>query len=450
MRCIVCDSTDKWEDVEYSRHPMVNKEEKVPAGANNQGMSICTHCGFVGYPKKYKTEEEAKAYYHKDYRKPPRYENLITGQRKLKMHAHFLKDLFDEWKEKEIKPDVFEIGAAYGMVLNWIRGVFPEGTYGGTEFTQSYRRNAWHEYGLDLGLDFDNSKKYDLIVSFKVAEHQLDADKRLREYALALKPGGKVYISVPTWFRSMTNFGAEGFSLDYYYHPDHINVWTRQLFEQVLKKAGLKIVKFDDWMYDETYLCERDDSLMEEDLIFENVDDIKEHLKRIKQASLLEESGRVEEALKVYPAFPGAWKKNYEMGRAKAHRQSQGQAVEPFEYAFEKYIKPALESCPNNLTVLSLAVDVCMRYEKYNEAVEFINLALEKRPNNGPFLSALSQCLRQASLKQQDPEQKLKLQKEARDCSRYIAQQDIALKGDAFNWIYSDNANIPTPSEVTQ
>jgi SAM-dependent methyltransferase len=249
MRCPVCE-TNKWTNVDHLR---------IAA----KGMHICDNCGFVSYPKAYKTEDEIKAHYETNYRQCPSVQNAFTGQKKLHIHSAFLTPLLKEWKDKGFKdPVIGEVGAAYGMFLNWIRGHFPEADISGTEYTRSYRRNAWWEYGIKLDVDFDLTKKYDLITSFKVAEHQLDIDLRLREYAQALKPEGFLYISVPLWFHRMTNFGAEGFDLEYYYDKNHINVWTRDHFEYLLSKAGLEIIRTDEWLYDSTYLCKRNDAVI--------------------------------------------------------------------------------------------------------------------------------------------------------------------------------------------
>jgi len=64
-RCIICDTIGEWENVDQYR-------------PKPEGMHICKNCGFVGYPEKYLNEEEAKAYYAKDYRKPPNIGNLYT------------------------------------------------------------------------------------------------------------------------------------------------------------------------------------------------------------------------------------------------------------------------------------------------------------------------------------------------------------------------------------
>ena len=431
-RCLVCDSTDKWENVDKYRR-------------ENKGMHICNGCGFVSYPERFKTDQDAKDYYKEDYRRPPDHRAIATGQRKLHMHAHFLKDIFKEWTDKKIKPVVCDVGAAFGMYLNWVRQNFPEAELHGTEFTLSHRRVAFHEYGLKLALDFNKDLKYDLISTYKVAEHQVDADKRLREYALALKDDGYLYISVPTWFNYMENPGNDNWDLSYYYHPDHINVWSIPLFEEVLRKSGLEIIKQDHVMYGDTYLCKRNDEVMKLAPKYEDPKNIKEQLSRIKKADDYFMAQKFIEACKEWPQFPKAWYLAYEQDRAKAHKQ---QGTPPWEYVKGRYLDPALKSCPDHLQVLRFVAEVHMRYSRFEEAISFIKRALELRPNNGVFLLILSHCYRALSGASNDSSLRIKLLEESRNCSRYLREIDFSIMNEATNWIFSDNANIPTPMEV--
>lgn len=433
MRCVICDSTDKWNNVDQFRI--------APAG-----MCMCGTCGFITYPDRHASEEDIKSYYKLDYRPAPNVNNAYTGQRKLNIHSAFLTDLFKSWKEdgrEEIV--VSEIGAAYGMFLNWIRTVFPKAELSGTEYALAYRRNAYHEYGIRLDVDFDRTKKYDLISSFKVAEHQMDVDLRMREYVECLKDDGVMYVSVPTWLGRMTNFGKEGFDLEYYYHKDHINVWTEKLWETLLAKVGLEVIKKDKWMYDETYLCVRNDALMEMPRAYEEPNDILQRLKAIKTAALLAMDNRFDEAVNAYPDFPNAWVNRYEKHRALGHKH--GQEMEPFDFAWKNYVAPALRNCQYSIDVNRLATDVYMRYDRFEAAIELINKMLEVRPNNAAFILAMSHCLRQLGLKTKDAKLKHKMLAEARDCCRYLQDTDLQSKPEAVNWIYQDNALLPTPFE---
>ena len=46
------------------------------------------------------------------------------------------------------------------------------------------------------------------------------------------------------------------------------------------------MVKFNDTIYEESYLCVRDDSLMKEEPVYEDVADIKNRLAKVKEAAV--------------------------------------------------------------------------------------------------------------------------------------------------------------------
>jgi len=281
MTCVICDH-DEWMDVDHLRDLEKKDNKKI-------GMAICKSCGFISYPSKYKSKEEILAYYRKNYRSgPPTFNNFVTGTRKLHYHSFFLKEVFQLWNDnKKEAPVIGEVGAALGMVLNMYREIFPKAEVHGTELTVSYRNVAFHEYGIRLGDELPQDKKYDLLMTYKVAEHQMDIDKELFNYRDLLKDDGYLYISVPTWFEVLENFGLGGFDLGYYYHPDHINAWSKKLFESLLKKTGFQIIKYDNYMYGDTYLCKKTEpvALTKDD--FEDYQDIIKKMETIKKISEL-------------------------------------------------------------------------------------------------------------------------------------------------------------------
>ena len=213
MSCANCGG-QKWHNVDEHRikkirlDPLDNKSKPMD-------MALCVDCGFVSYPNMYSSNEEILTYYRKAYRKPPSHFNLFTGERKNHYHLSFLNDLFLSWKEKGFDtPKIAEIGAAFGPTLNLMKHLFPKGEMYGTEITTSFRRNAFHEYGIKLDEELDETKKYDLMISYKVLEHQMNPLSELEKYQRCLSDDGKLYISVPTWFNSLCNFGLPGFDLE--------------------------------------------------------------------------------------------------------------------------------------------------------------------------------------------------------------------------------------------
>lgn len=427
MRCIICEGNE-WENVDEFR-------------LTKKGMAICTSCGFCSYPAM--AGKDLKTFYKADYRQAPNVSNAFTSQRKIHYHSAFLEELFRKWTHEKKKPVIGEVGAAYGAFLNYMKQKFPGSEVYGTEWAQSYRRTAFHEFGIELSEDLDfTSRKYDLIVSYRVAEHQLDADKELIKAKEALSEGGYFYVSIPTWFDVMEDHGREGIDLEFYYDPAHVNVWTQQAFEFLLSKVGFQVVKQNHTYYNSTYLCKRNDSLMSVPQFKHDPKEIKEKMKTIKEAYLALKEGEFEKALTLWPRYPEAHIKRYEYARAKLHTDN-------FEEIKAAVITPFLDACPDLVQAHGFAADLCSRYEQYEEAVAHLKHCLELRPNNPPSLVALSQVFRSMAVRVKG-DQRIALFKEAREASRHLAKVSRQHEAEAISWIYSDNAEIPIPSELNK
>lgn len=432
MRCLVCDSND-WENVDKYR--LLEKHDGKPVG-----MAICNKCGFVSYPEKYKTEDEIKEYYRKEYRGgAPTFGNIVTGKRKLNHHNTFLKEVFMKWQDDgNTAPVIGECGSAIGMVLSWFKKKIPNCEVHGTELTTLYRNTAYHEYGIDLKEDFDLTRKYDLIMTYKVAEHMVDVDLRIREYAEALKEGGYLYISVPTWFNSLENSGVGGFDLEYYYHPDHINVWTRILFEEVLRKCGLKVVKIDRIIYGDSYLCKRDDSVMKDEPRYEKPEEIKGAMARIKKAHDFMLTQKSEPAIEQWGNFPVAWGCQYEKTRQDLDKRFKGNGIQIAEF----FCGEMRKACGETSHELKMRADILMRYGHYVEAIEVLEYTLSLLTADIHSLYALARCFRSISEIEQDPVKKARLLLTSRDICRKVMTIDSTQQGEAYNWALRDQSAI--------
>lgn len=430
ITCPICKNREGWVDVDQFR---------LKPG----GMRLCPKCGFITYPEVVQKAEELKEFYRKEYRPGPTVQNVFTGQRKLNYHANFLDELIQEWKKKKRNADCFEVGAAFGMFLKWWRDHFPKGRVGGSELTLTMRRVAYHEYGLELLEDFDETRKWDLIASYKVLEHIPHPDRELRRYALALKSDGFLYISVPTWFHAMANFGMDGFSLDYYYDKNHVNVWTRRLFETALRAAGLEIVKSNFVYYDATYLCKRNDSLMQSEPSYEKPEEILEAMGRIYKASMAFDQGKFAEALQHYPAYPDAHIANYEGNRAALHKLG-------FAGIEEQVLKPALATCPETHKISFFCADIAMRYNEIDRAMEYIKRALEQKPGDPGALVALGHCYRALGQKceKTDFHKAIEYYAQARETMKHLHHCSMQSAHESITWILADAARIPMPSEM--
>lgn len=429
IQCPICGAEGPWVNVdEYRLKP--------------EGMCICANCGFCTYPEIVEKSEELKEYYRKEYRPGPSVANLFTGQRKLHKHANFLNELMDSWskKGKAYAPEIFEVGAAFGMFLDYFKKSFPNAKVSGSELTLSFRRVCYWEYGIELAEEFDDSKQYDLITSYKVLEHMAHPDRELRRYALALKENGRLYISVPTWFHTMANFGMDGFTLDYYYDKNHVNVWTRKLFETLLKKCGLEIIKSNYVYYDSTYLCRRNDALMGEAPQFEESAIVIDLMSRIKKASMAMDDGKFDEALSHFPAYPDAHIAAYEKNRQAWHQKG-------FAAIEKEVMLPALAALPNSQKATFFCADICMRYEEFEKAMAYLKTCNEQNPGDPGAIIAIGHCYRSLATKTTDPIEAVKFHEQAREVMRHLQQISVQHAHDAVTWKYADESKIPMPGE---
>ncbi len=407
-----------------------------------KGMSLCKSCGFCSYPSLWKSDEDIKKHYRTAYRLPPNASNFFTGQRKTHFHAHFLADTFKEWTAKgKATPKVFEVGAAYGLALAWMRQAYPGCEIAGSELTTSYRRNAWHEFGIKLEEDFDKTKKHDLIMSYKVAEHQLDVDLRLREYAESLTEDGYLYISVPTWFDTACNFGLPGFDLEYYYSPDHVNSWTRSIFENILQRAGFEIIKKDYVIYDSTYLCKRNDANRDLPIFKEDPVEIENKMIRLKKAFLaIQENGGYDEAIKQWPDYPQAWTHKIEAQRKAMFEKG-------WAYIKNEFIESMLKHCSHTVSVWNACADLAMRAKEWPDAIKYLECALKSNPENPSSLQMMMNCMREMALKALDDKEKIHYFRQARDVSRHgkmISKQHFK---EFVDHEYLFNSQLPMPEE---
>lgn len=430
MVCQNCGS-DHWEVVDQYRFKDKDKNGK------KINMSICKECSFVSYPDKWMTKEEIFKHYRESYRPAPTVNNLFTGQRKNHFHAAFLKDLFDQWnKEGKTKPAICDVGTAFGMSLGLFKTIFPQADIYGTELTSTMKRVCYHEFGIKLTDEIDESVNYDMIMSYKVLEHQLDPMEELKKYANLLKPDGVLYISVPTWFNSLSNFGLDGFDLEYYYDPNHINVWTREMFENMLMRSGFEIIKQDHVIYGDTYLCKPSLKYLKLPVLKLDVEKSIENLAKVKAAFLQFVDYQYDKAIEIWPDYPQAWIARLEMNRKLI-------AEKGFDFFHDNFIKPMIEACPNAPEAIISATDFCMRARQLQLAIDYANKALEMKPNNPVTMGQLINIFKELALNSTDEKEKIAYFKKAKEFAGHLMNVSLQNRDEAISNIYLINSLIP-------
>lgn len=425
MKCPNC-GENHWEDVDHLR-------------MKPQGMALCLSCGFVSYPSKWKSLEEIKEHYRTSYRNPPSHANLFACERKNHFHHKFLVDTFEGWKkEGKDAPVICEVGAAFGFSLHFFRSIFPKADLNGTELTTSMRRNAAHEFGIRLTEEIDESKTYDFIMTYKVLEHQFEPLKELERYRKLLKPDGLLYISVPTWFKSLYNFGMSGFDLEYYFDPNHINVWTREMFESLLGRAGFEIVKSDQIIYSSTYLCKVGEP--KTDTVKHDPTLIRAALANIKAAFLAFNDNDFKKAISIWADYPQAWASHAEMSRKLL-------AEKGWQGFNEEIIEPALKACPESSDILVMATDFAMRAGEFTTAIKFAEQALLAKPENPTSLNQLANIMREMALRAKDERERLHYFDQARQIARHWRNVSTQHFKEATDLILFLNSKLPFKGE---
>jgi 2-polyprenyl-3-methyl-5-hydroxy-6-metoxy-1,4-benzoquinol methylase len=424
FRCCVCNTKGQWENMDKHR-------------LRPEGMNICLNCGFVSYPERYKTEAEIKDHYRKSYRQAPTVGNLYSGERKLHYHSFFLKPLLGEWTKAGLtNPVVGEIGSATGMFLSWLKSQVPGAQLHGTELTETYRKVCYYEHGIYLDEDFDFNKKYDLIVSYHVLEHQLDADLRLTEYAKCLNDNGVFYLSCPIWFRDANNGAMAGFEIEYYWHPDHINSWSEQHLEYVIAKAGLEVLYKNDNVYGNTYILRKTTKAATQPTWDVAANKLFVEKLWLQWNALKELNTAL--AIELNPNCPTAWIHHYELNRAKLDKDHE---------ARDRFLEDAIKSCPNTADINIFVGDVYSRYEKFDLAIKHLNVALAKKPNAPTVIMAVANCYRMMASKEQDQVKKQELIKKSVDAGSFVRHTSMELRDKAISWVFHDLAQLDLPKK---
>ena len=293
-QCPICDAED-WEDLDHLRSHKywydVGQRYKEPVG-----FRICKECGFATYNYIDDIEES----YDKQ-RVMVAAENIVTGNRKKRYHAQFL----DEY----IKPDMsaLDIGAATGYYLKWLHddyGLKTENLHG-TEFSKAFRSFAKNEYRLTVTENEIPDGTYDLISYYHVLEHIQHPDRELERIKKHMHKDSLLYISVPYWFGSLEEFsGPLAVDWEHVWHLNHIDAWSEEGFRNLLRKAGLEIIKEDKIIYGMTVLCKlgKVEPIVKEDY--------KRHIEIMelqKKAIDCLNKKEYDKAIEHWPQFPDAW-----------------------------------------------------------------------------------------------------------------------------------------------
>lgn len=193
-----------------------------PAGRYRQRLNDnytiikCQECG-LEYTDPIPTESELKLFY-------ANYKNIRADRKIVKLNAEeHLKMLKKYGWTQDSK--MLDFGAGTGVFVE----VAGQSCYGVDLQSISHPR-------IKQSLEKLSGILWDFIVLWGVLEHLTNPQKTIYELVSKLKMGGLFALST---------IDAEGAIPYYYKPPEHLSYWTRNAFEILSKKLGLKIVKYE-------------------------------------------------------------------------------------------------------------------------------------------------------------------------------------------------------------
>lgn len=301
--CAIC-GQDLWEDLDRLRdhdcwYQQSFREEKEPVG-----FQICKNCGYCTY-KPIASERLQEIYDNQ--RKSVIADNFVTSARKDVYHDIFLEEYYHLWNTKS---KILDVGMAQGSLLKMLMDktdVVAPNCYG-TEWSDSFRKYAKFEYGVNATHEIDESLQYDFISYYHVLEHIQRPDLELDKVRHILKSDGLVYISVPWWFENIEeSSGEQTIDFEKYFHLNHCCVFSRTSFRNLLRVKGFEIIKEDMDLYGFTVVCKLCDS--SDDIVKEDWKVLVKIIERQKKAivTLKDNQQKAEKAVKIYPAYPDAY-----------------------------------------------------------------------------------------------------------------------------------------------
>jgi len=254
--CPIC-KENKWHDLDYLRSHKYWYDLDLREEGEAVGFKICKECGFCTYD--YVNDKRLETSYNQA-RPVMTANHIITCNRKNEYHRAFLKDV-------EIEGPFLDVGCAQGSFLNDLREnrayekvtkIEDCDTYYGTEWSKAFANYGRHEYGIQITQEIDIRYIYNFVSYYHVLEHIQHPDKELERIKTVMRDDALLYISVPLWFDVLEEWSGS-FLRDWenYLHLNHVNVFSKQSFHNLLNNAGFEIIKEDEALYGYTVLCKR-------------------------------------------------------------------------------------------------------------------------------------------------------------------------------------------------
>jgi len=224
------------------------------------------------------------------------------------------------------------------------------------------------------------------------------------------------------------------FDIEYYYHPDHINVWSPDHLEWIIAKSGFKIDVKNDNTYGNTYLLKKEPPALKS-----NIPDFKPGLyheiaEKIYKCWQHIRANETRQAIETFPNCPSAWVNHYELHRSDYHKDKE---------EFNRFIEDSVRCCPNSADMATFCGDILTRYERYDDSIKMLQLALSRKINSPTILFGVANCFRMKARKTANKKEAAAHIKESINLLRFIAGISSETMPQAVTWIYQDQALLP-------
>lgn len=236
VRCLICGSEERLPLL--TLHPDAHRRLLPHTAKERVRFVVCRKCGFIYQVPRF-TLHELKSIYVEEYRK-----DTIEADGVPKTHyldfARTMSQREFEWIREQLPAGqgrrVLEVGCATGQLLRYFKD---EGWQAiGVEPTRSFAGYGTRAHGLPiLPVIFEEATldaEFDLVILSQVLEHVEKPESVLTRAASLLRPGGRLYVSVPYYLTYLPIRPARELFIS-----THLYAFSPVSLANVARKCGL-------------------------------------------------------------------------------------------------------------------------------------------------------------------------------------------------------------------
>lgn len=294
--CPICD-VDDWYGLDRLRDADYWRKRDLIGPHDAVGFKVCRNCGFVTYD--YQDDAELKRRYAMN-RTFITVNNLLTQNRKMEFHEHFLKAHL-----AKINESFLDYGCSIGSLVDYA-SMWAFDAWG-LEMNEVDRKVAIGYGGIKCAATREElpDQQWGGIAFYHVLEHLQHPEEALQWAFDHLGKDGFIYVAVPIYGNTLEEAsGSVCEDWENLYHLNHVNCFSYQSLKNLFSKVGLDIVQDDRAAYGYTCILKRGESV---GLVKEDYTEIEARLEKQKKAVELLKEGNPVEATEVWPCFPDAW-----------------------------------------------------------------------------------------------------------------------------------------------